>query len=487
MSFIEHRAFAHGKHEGRQVHDVVREDPAYLHWVLNTFDDLESDEKRVIQSALESLEADQELEVEEAQNRLHGLFIGGGDADFQWTDEQFVALDEIDAWRVGNKAIFALTGPAGTGKSTLLREVVRRYPSTTFTAMTGKAALRLSQATGCSASTLHSALYYPPKPGEDLRFVRLREPPSKFVAIDESSQITPQIFRDLKQWVAKGAKILFVGDSYQLPPVITGKELQEFGEDYSVFAQVPGTALKTVMRNAGGVLRAATRVRETGEICAESDEGYQHVKSSSPIERAVEDYLADREDHLLITWKNAVRMSANRMIRERLGHEGPLPDDGEPVLIKKNGQGFLNGEIVECGGFEMGPRIGSIQTLRMRIGIGGNQTILVSHEGSDESKGGEPFDGAMPWIRDWKAYHIDLRKGLYPEPSPVTFGYCHTCHSAQGSQARRTTVFLCRGDDRSRNFRKSTTLPSGDAVKFSTRWIYTAITRSTQQTTLIVG
>jgi hypothetical protein len=229
-------------------------------------------------------------------------------------------------------------------------------------------------------------------------------------------------------------------------------------------------------------------------MCREShldgthDEGYEFVTERDPIARAVDDYLNDREDHLLITWKNANRMDANRRIRERLGHDGEIPDPGEPVLIRRNGGGFLNGEIVECGGFESGPRLGSMRTLWMKVnGAGFDQRLLVSFEGGSPDRGGEPFDGQMPWLEDWWKYKADLRKHDVVEPVPITWGYCLTAHSAQGSEARRATVFLGYGDDRNRNFNKDTTLPSGETAKFSARFLYTALTRGKKSSRLIVA
>lgn len=414
--------------------------------------------------------------------------------EFEWTPEQYKALEEIEEWQRdhsrSSSPFLALTGPSGSGKTSLVREIVNRHPEAILTAMTGKAAMRLAQLTERDASTLHSKLYWPPKPGEDLRFTRLRDAPGPLVVVDESSMASPSIYEHLKSWAAGDTKILLVGDSYQLPPVITGKELQQHGEDFSIFQHVSGPALETVMRNAGGVLRAATQVRETGEICEQSDldeagNGYEYVRHKSPIEYAVDEYLNDRDDHLLITWRNAIRMQTNRAVRQKLGHEGPLPDEGEPVLIKRNGQGRLNGEIVICSGFTDGPVLGGLRTLWMEVTCG--PRLLVSVDGGSEEKGGEWFDGNAPWVRDWKAFHIDLTKAMLPEPAPITWAYCLTCHSAQGSEARRATVFLCRGDERSSHFRKPTTLPDGSTTTMAARWIYTSTTRSTHRTTMIVG
>ena len=420
-----------------------------------------------------------------------------------FTSDQSTALDGVADWLEGNDPYFALTGPAGSGKTTCVREIIRRHGLNgddgdggwcdderrrfgyALSAMTGKAALRLAQCSGEGASTLHKILYWPPKPGEEVRFARLRNPESRLVLVDESSMISPTVKNHLDVWAKQGIRMLLVGDSYQLPPVITGEEARENGEDYSVFSHVKGAALETVMRSAGGVLRAATEIRRTGRLVRESDidssGGYEFIADKHSGSRAVDNYLADPDDHLLITWKNQSRMGANRAIRARLGREGELPDEGEPVLIKANGQGYLNGEIVTCAGFDSGPIVGSIQTMWMRTT--GGARILVTVNGGRE---GEFFDGGRPWVESYKSYHIDLNKQSLDEPIPVTWGYCVTCHAAQGSEARRVTVFLAKGDETNMHFNKPTTLPSGEVVPYSARWLYTAATRSKNMTTMIV-
>lgn len=411
-----------------------------------------------------------------------------------WTEEQLRALDEVEEWLEGDEPLFSLTGPAGSGKSSLACEIVARHPEAVLTAMTGKAAVRLAEIVGRQASTCHSKLYWPPLPGAS--FTRMREPPSRLVLVDEASMCSPTVVRDLRAW---GCRVLLIGDGYQLPAVITGEELKEFGDDYSAFGEVSGVALETVMRSVGGVLRAATRVRETGEIQEKSDldgpeSGYAFLKHADPLGYAVDMYMSrldgngeplDGQDTLLITWRNAVRLEANRRIRARLGREGPLPDGGELVLLKRNGQGYLNGEIVRCGGFEDGPKIGSMRTLWM--GTGGGEKLLVSVDGGRKEKGGEWMDGQQPWVEDFRKFHVSLNQQKLPEPTPITWAYCLSGHSAQGSESNRAIVFLAKGDERSQYFRKATRLPDGSQAPFSARWTYTTTTRSKLFTQMITG
>lgn len=410
--------------------------------------------------------------------------------DVNLTDEQRRALDAVVKWSdsrisYGSASPFlALTGPAGTGKSTLLREVVRLYPAAKLTAMTGKASLRATQLTGRESTTLHSALYFPPEKGKSVKFEKVKPPEGNFYIIDEASMMTPSIFADLETWAEQGVRILLVGDPYQLPPVMTPKETVASGEDYSVFAKVDGAHLTRVMRSSGGVLRAATHVRETHSLPHETDDGYEYVRHAKPLEAAVHDFCATPKDHLLVTWRNQSRMTANIMARRLLGHDGPLPDPGEPVLVKRNGQGLLNGEVIEAGEFFSGPTIAGLPTMWMSTREGGR--YLVHVHGGDESKGGMFFDGQTPWIDNWRSYLSALGRMELPEPLPITWGYCLTAHAVQGSEAQRVTVFLENGDPQNKHFTKSTALPDGTSIPFSARWLYTAVSRGKKRATVMV-
>ncbi len=420
---------------------------------------------------------------------------------FTWNPDQLAAVAEVDTWRRDPRAprYMKITGPAGTGKTLVTKELRRRLSGTrtSWSGMTGKATLRLREAIGIKARTYHSAIYHPPREVDnveeskiDLAFddVKQGDDEDMLLVVDESSMISPKLRADADH--SPYRKILFIGDWMQIPPVLSRAEEQENGsEDYSVFTGLVGPHLSKVMRNGGAVLAAATQVRERQEIPTESAEmdgsKYTYVASLTPdaaIRAAVDAYLGDPDGHTLITWKNDNRVSVNNIIRLRLGRSGNLPEPGEPLVVRKNVHklGLMNGDLVLCEEVcEEGPNLAGIPTrwFRVREEVSGKSLSVLVPVGD--------FSGVLPYVglATWKAA---LRQAKVDDVVPMTFAYCLTCHLAQGSQYRRVTSFL-PGDLRHPHFNKMTKLPDGTAISFAMRWVYTALSRATHHTSLIVS
>lgn len=424
-------------------------------------------------------------------------------APIVWNPGQRAAIDLIVCWRLDPAAptVLALTGAAGTGKTTVLQEIRRRLTGTrtAWSAMTGKAASRMREASGVNAKTLHSVLYYPPREVDnevdqkvDLEFEQLKsDGRSCLLVIDESSMIGSRLFDDIKR--SAYDKILLVGDPYQIPPVLSKQEEAARGGDYTVFSDrqrlggfIEAAHLDEVMRNAGAVLRAATHVRERQEIPTESRSdasgtynyavaGYQDMA----IQIAIQSWLDDRDDHVLITWRNETRMLANRVIRTKLGFTSALPEVGEPVVIRRNvyGTDLMNGDIVHIVEWmDEGPTLCGVATQHVAVRSGERVVYLLVPT--------QKFDGMLPYVglNEWRSA---IRDADVEEPTPVTFGYCLTAHLAQGSQWRRVTTFL-PGDLDHQHFKKMTRLPNGETMPFSMRFLYTALARAVSHTSLIV-
>ncbi len=134
-----------------------------------------------------------------------------------------------------NKKVSILTGGPGTGKSTSLRALLmllrNRKVNFALAAPTGRAAKRLSEATGMQgtelqAKTLHRLLEYAP---HDNSYVRNEDNPLpyQFVIVDEFSMVDILLFYHLLKALPREAHLLLVGDADQLPSVGPGNVLRD--------------------------------------------------------------------------------------------------------------------------------------------------------------------------------------------------------------------------------------------------------------------
>ncbi len=430
------------------------------------------------------------------------------------TPDQQQALDTANDWVLDRAwaPVLAMTGPAGTGKTTMLKEFKDAFDHirvgnealpVIWTATTGKAARRLKEAIKIDTKTLHSTLYFPPKDSKEAQktgpvFEALQPAPSNaIVVVDEASMITPKIAEDINSWIEQGTRFILVGDPWQLPPIISKPEAKKYGEHFTVFSGDSGVdaldvTLTTVVRTQNDLLDVVTHLREEQRLPRDNTYESFEFRRGQKLMTALDDWLDDPEEHVLVTWRNKLRMQGNEYIRDKLGRRGHLPEPGEPILFCRNGQGVLNGEITTVTHIGAGPKFGSLLTHEIRV-EGHRHPIIVSLTGRET-----PLDGGLPWIDKWGEYRGELRKYAKSrygddaresqvEPVPITWGYVLTVHKAQGSEWRRVSVFLTPGDANSKPFKENTVLPDGSTISFGVRWMYTALTRAREQATLVIG
>jgi exodeoxyribonuclease V alpha subunit len=129
-----------------------------------------------------------------------------------------------------SKKVSILTGGPGTGKSTSIRALLmllsKRNIEFALAAPTGRAAKRLSEATGMQAKTLHRLMEFAP---HDNTFQRNEENPLpyQFVIVDEFSMVDILLFYHLLKALPREAHLLLVGDADQLPSVGPGNVLRD--------------------------------------------------------------------------------------------------------------------------------------------------------------------------------------------------------------------------------------------------------------------
>ena len=139
------------------------------------------------------------------------------------------------------KALFAslesgvmiLTGGPGTGKTTVVRAMLSIFKSvglkTVLAAPTGRAAKRMSEATGEEAKTVHRMLEMERTTDDRTRFCRNERNPlsEKVVIVDEASMLDLSLMAAVLRAMTRGSRLILIGDSDQLPSVGAGNILAD--------------------------------------------------------------------------------------------------------------------------------------------------------------------------------------------------------------------------------------------------------------------
>jgi len=190
--------------------------------------------------------------LDEPQSRLAdmqdvrwGPFLAGlsGESQVALTEQQREAVRAALTSKVS-----ILTGGPGTGKTTTLRTVIAALRTTghrfLLCSPTGRAAKRLSEATGQPAQTIHRLLGF--SPGEGFSSNEENPLDTDMVVVDEASMIDLPLFYSLLRAIAPDTHLLLVGDVDQLPSVGAGDVLR----DVIRSGVVPVTRLGLIFRQA---------------------------------------------------------------------------------------------------------------------------------------------------------------------------------------------------------------------------------------------
>ncbi len=151
-----------------------------------------------------------------------------------------IELDELQEQAVlecSKNGLFLLSGGPGTGKTTTINMMIRYFEAEGLdiflAAPTGRAAKRMTEATGYEARTIHRMLELGGALSDEdagkMRFERNEQNPleADVVIIDEKSMVDLQLFQALLKAIVPGTRLILVGDVNQLPSVGPGQVLRD--------------------------------------------------------------------------------------------------------------------------------------------------------------------------------------------------------------------------------------------------------------------
>ena len=151
------------------------------------------------------------------------------------SDEQKQAVEAVN-----NNNVCIITGGPGTGKTTIIKSIIKIYEKNkkkvVLCAPTGRAAKRMQEATGKEATTIHRLLEI--KKLEEEGFLSIDYPitpiDADVVIIDEVSMVDIFLMNHILKAIYLGTKLILVGDINQLPSVGPGTVLQDIIESESI-------------------------------------------------------------------------------------------------------------------------------------------------------------------------------------------------------------------------------------------------------------
>lgn len=447
------------------------------------------------------------------------------------TSKQALALERLAQFVLSDKKdqLFLLRGFAGTGKTTIIGDIVRNLWKTklkvVLLAPTGRAAKVMSGYAKTQAFTIHKKIYFPKKEkGGGVRFVLAPNKHRQTIFIVDEASMIPDapadsklfengsLLDDLIQFVYTGhqCKLILIGDTAQLPPVhlSLSPALDQHKLTVNYNKEISAMELDEVVRQEqdSGILTNATLVREQldnnfFDSLKFNIQGFNDIirlQDGYEIQEAIEGAYAEqgKEDTVFIVRSNKRANLYNESIRSRiLFLENQLAAGDYMMVVKNNyfwlrpnsAAGFIaNGDIIKVLEIMAIKELYGFTFAEVKIQMVDYpdqlpfETVLLLDTIKAESPSLSYEDGNRLYQEVQKDYaheksgykrFMGVKNNKYFNALQVKFSYAITCHKSQGGQW--DTVFV-----------EQPYLPNGMDKEYF-RWLYTAITRARKKLYLI--
>lgn len=411
----------------------------------------------------------------------HSFKCYNTDMPYELTSDQITADKMIDNWfRNQTSQIFVLAGFAGTGKTTLLRHTVTETlklseDSVAFVTPTGKAATVLLRQ-GIPATTIHRLIYQSiiketevEVNGKKIKIEKLTfkrreniDKSIKLIVLDEASMVSDEILWDIMEF---GVKILLCGDNAQLPPV----------EGFNTYLKEPNITLKKIVRQQldNPIIMLSEMARDGKYIPFGRYGDNALVLSKKQFMGEKREYYLTKADQI-ICGINKTRTAVNNELRAARGL-GVLPENGDKLICTVNNwEQFIDSDYrYNLVNGIIGTVYNPFYDSSTEIGFMQFKVDFLDELCPDAL----PFDTGIFTDGRYSYKHGDYFEKFDEDGEAVgaftlnrfEYGYCISCHKAQGSEFDNAVVF-----DESYAFKED-----------KNRWLYTAITRAKKKLILL--
>lgn len=288
----------------------------------------------------------------------------------KWTKDQVVALQDLSTW-VDKPIVqeldhvFSLFGPAGTGKTTVVKEIIdvlsKKGKSFFVSAPTHKAKEVISAVTGKPGITVHSLLGL--RPNLELENFNPNNPQYDSLAeiligkaditiVDECSMINAHLFKMLVKKAREfGKRLIFIGDEYQLPPVNERKSLCFMVEHKAELKEIvrqkgsnPNHEILSHARNDVAEMSNNLRMflyNPSNTIIKDEDgfeEGYIVTKDKEEFYNKLIEIYSDSEAKVnlnyikTLAYTNAAVQTVNKFIKAKINPSDTIVSAGDCLL-----------------------------------------------------------------------------------------------------------------------------------------------------------
>jgi ATP-dependent exoDNAse (exonuclease V) alpha subunit len=385
------------------------------------------------------------------------------------TEGQKIGLETaLERYRYG-EAYTVISGPAGTGKSSLVRYIIEALgfsdEEVVFTAFTGKAAQVLQRKGNKNCMTLHKLLFkhYIDKYGH-FRRIKVDSMPYKLIVVDECSMAPKELVQVLLSF---HIYTIFLGDSAQLPPIDPTQDNQ--------LLRSPHVTLTEIMRQAADseIIQLATKIRNFEPV------DYFRGKEVQVIhKRDLSAGMLTWADQILVA-KNTTRIAVNNKLRS-MYNRGLEPENGDKVICNRNyWDKFSEHEDVLING-TIG-YLNNVQPAKIYYPDSYNAGYFMAAKADFKSDNNENYgrllldrqiliNGNHTLEQEYERKMF--RKQRFRDKIPLDFSYAYaiTVHRSQGSEWDKILIL-------EENFPQ-------DTIEHA-RWLYTAVTRAAKKLVLV--